>query len=156
MIKLAGLGNDLEGNKIKMIENVRNGKAFNKFEEMVKNQGGDISYLEDTKKFPKAKFIEPIKAKKEGYIQEINAENVGKIACSLGAGRVKKEDNIDHTVGIILEKKVSDKVQSGEIIGYIHANDIEKMKNAKEKLEDIIKIGEENIQAKPTIFGIYK
>ena len=156
MIKLAGLGNDLEENKIKMIENVRNGKAFNKFEEMVKNQGGDISYLEDTKKFPKAKFIEPIKAKKEGYIQEINAENVGKIACSLGAGRVKKEDNIDHTVGIILEKKVSDKVQSGEIIGYIHANDIEKMKNAKEKLEDIIKIGEENIQAKPTIFGIYK
>lgn len=156
MIKLAGLGDNLEENKIKMLENIKNGKAFNKFAEMVKNQGGDISYLEDTEKFTKAKFIEPIKAKKEGYIQEINAEEVGRIACDLGAGRVRKEDEIDHTVGIILNKKVSDEVDIGENLGYIHANNLKKLENAKKKLECIIKIKEEKIEKTPTIFGICK
>ena len=156
MINLAGLGDNLEENKTRMIQHINNGKALDKFKEMVRNQGGDVSYIEDTNKFEKAKYIEPIKSKKEGYIQEINAEKVGKVACDLGAGRIKKEDEIDHTVGIILNKKVTDKVQTGEILGYIHANDLEKLENAKEKLEDIVKIEEDNVEKIPTIFGICK
>ena len=139
MIKLAGLGDNLEENKMKMLENINNGKAFNKFAEMVKNQCGDVSYLENINKFEKAKYIEPIKAEKDGYIQEINAEEVGKIACSLGAGRIRKEDKIDYTVGIKL-----------------CANDIEKLEIAKQKLKDVTKIDKEKIEQKPTIFGICK
>lgn len=105
MIKLAGLGENLEENKKRMLENIQNGKAFNKLKEMVQNQGGDISYLEDTNKFEKANLIEEIFANQDGYIQEINAEEIGKVACGLGAGRIKKEDNIDYSVGIILNKK---------------------------------------------------
>ena len=156
MIKLAGLGDDLEENKSKMLENISNGKAFNKFAEMVKNQGGDISYLENTNKFEKAKFIEPIKAEKNGYIQEINAEEVGKIACNLGAGRIRKEDKIDYTVGIKLCKKVSENVLQGDDLGYIYANNIEKLQIAKQKLENIIKIDKDKIEKEPTIFGICK
>ena len=156
MIKLAGLGNNLEENKNKMLENINNGKAFDKFVEMVKNQYGDISYLENTDKFPKAKFIEPIIAKQNGYIQEINAEEVGKVACNLGAGRVKKEDNIDYTVGIKLCKKVSEKVSQGDNLVYVYANDIEKLQIAKQKLENIIKIDKGKIEQKPTIFRICK
>lgn len=156
MIKLAGLGDNLEENKMKMLENINNGKAFNKFVEMVKNQGGDISYLEDTEKFSKAKFIEPIKSKKQGYIQEINAEEVGKIACNLGAGRIRKEDKIDYTVGIKLCKKVSEKVSQGDDLAYIYANDVEKLQEAKQKLEKIIKIDKDKIEQEPTIFGICK
>lgn len=156
MINLAGLGEDLEENKNKMLENISNGKAYDKFVEMVKNQEGDISYLEDTSKFEKAKIIEPIMAKQDGYIQEINAEKIGKVTCGLGAGRVKKEDIIDYSVGVILNKKVSDKVSKGDILGYIHSNSKEKFEEAERKLEQIIKINENKIEKEPTIFGICK
>ena len=154
MLELAGLGDNLEENKKKMLENISNGKALSKFKEMVKNQEGDISYLEDTEKFEKATIIEPIIAKEDGYIHEINAEEVGKVACGLGAGRVKKEDNIDYSVGIILNKKVAEKVKKGETLGYIHANSNEKYLESERKMQDIIKISEEKIEKEPTIFGI--
>ena len=156
MIKLAGLGDNLEENKIKMLDNIKNGKALKKFEEMVKNQGGDTEYLENTSKFPRAKYIEAIKAKQSGYIQEINAEEVGKVACNLGAGRIRKEDKIDNTVGVKLCKKVSYKVEVGEELAYIYANNIEKLQTAKKELEKIIKISNNKIEEKPTILEIYK
>ena len=70
MIKLAGLGDDLEDNKNKMLENIHNGKAFDKFAQMVKNQGGDVSYLDDVNKFKRAKFIGDVYSSKEGKIIE--------------------------------------------------------------------------------------
>lgn len=151
MIKLAGLGDDLEDNKNKMLENIHNGKAFDKFAQMVKNQGGDISYLEDTEKFEKAKYVEKVIADEDGYVQEINAEKIGKVACSLGAGRIKKEDNIDYSVGIILCKKVSEEVKKGDVLAKIYANDENKLKNAKNDLESIIKINENKVETKSTI-----
>lgn len=151
MIKLAGLGDDLEDNKNKMLENIHNGKAFDKFAQMVKNQGGDISYLEDTEKFEKAKYVEKVIADEDGYVQEINAEEIGKVACSLGAGRIKKEDNIDYSVGIILCKKVSEEVKKGDVLAKIYANDENKLKNAKNDLESIIKINENKVETKSTI-----
>jgi pyrimidine-nucleoside phosphorylase len=154
MIKLSGIGEDLEENKKKMLTNIENKKAYNKFVELVQNQGGDITYLENIEKFEKAKLIEPILATNDGYIKEINAQEIGKIACNLGAGRVKKDDKIDYTVGIVLNKKVADKVQKGEILGYIHANNEEKLKEAKDKINNIIKI--DNIECKkvPNVFEI--
>ena len=154
MIKLAGLGDELEINKKRLLENIENGKGYNKFVEMVKNQNGDISYLENINKFPKAKYIEAIKANRSGYIQEMNAEEIGKVACNLGAGRIKKEDNIDYTVGIKLCKKVSERVSEGEDVAYIYANDIEKLEIAKQKLENIVKIDTNEIEKIQTIFGI--
>lgn len=155
MIKLAGLGDSLEENKNKMIENIRNGKALNKLEKMVKKQNGDISYIENTDKFEKAKFIEEVRAKQSGYIQEINAKEIGKVVCNLGAGRIKKEDKIDYTVGVILNKKVADKVQVGDILGYIHANNLEKLEEAKSKVQNIIKISNNRVAKLPTILEVH-
>lgn len=151
MIRLAGLGENLEENKKQMLENIQNGKAFNKLKQMVQNQGGDISYLENTDKFEKAQFTEEILASQNGYIQEINAEEIGKVACNLGAGRIKKEDNIDYAVGIELDKKVGTKVQKGEILGKIHANDTTKLELAKKQVNDIIKISPEYCEKIQTI-----
>lgn len=151
MIRLAGLGENLEENKKQMLENIQNGKAFNKLKQMVQNQGGDISYLENTDKFEKAQFTEEILASQNGYIQEINAEKIGKVACNLGAGRIKKEDNIDYAVGIELDKKVGTKVQKGEILGKIHANDETKLELAKKQVNDIIKISSEYCEKIQTI-----
>lgn len=156
MIKLAGLGDSIEENKEKMLRNIQNGKALRKFEDMVKNQGGDVKYIEDTSKFEKAKYVEEVKSTKNGYIQEINAESVGKLACILGAGRIRKEDNIDNSVGIILNKKVSEKVVNGEVLAYIHANSEEKLKVVEKKLKDIIIIDDKEIKKQDSIIEIIK
>lgn len=145
MIKLAGLGNNIEENKNKMLENIKNGKAYKKFLEMVKNQGGEISYIEDTEKLEKSKKIIPVYAEKDGIIEEINAEDVGKLACKIGAGRIRKEDVIDKSVGIILNKKVGEIVKQGDTLGYIHINKEEMVEEAKERLIDIIKISEKTL-----------
>lgn len=145
MIKLAGLGDDIQKNKDKMMENIKNGKAYEKFIQLVKQQNGDISYIQDTEKFPKAKYIKPIYCKKEGYIQEINAEQVGKLTCRLGAGRIRKEDQIDETVGIVFNKKVGDKVEQNDVLAYIHANSLKSLEEEKNLLE-IIKIGEKELK----------
>lgn len=154
MIKLAGLGENIEENKQKMIENIQNGKAYNKLLEMVKNQNGDISYLEDLEKLEKAKYIIPVYSIEEGYIYEINAEKVGRLACDLGAGRIKKEDEIDKAVGIELRKKVADYIKKGEIIAYIHLNQEEKIEESKEKLLKIFKIRNEEVEKEKIILGV--
>ena len=140
MIKLAGFGDDIENNKAKMQENISNGKAYEKLIQMVQNQGGDISYLNDTNKFEKAKYIIPVESKTSGIIKEINAEEVGKVACFLGAGRLKKEDKIDNSAGITLNKKVGDYVEEKEVIAYINTNYEEKIEYAKSKILEIWKI----------------
>ena len=122
MIKLAGLGENIEENKNKMIEQLHNGQAFNKFKEMVELQGGDISYLEDTNKFEKYKYQYEIKSPTDGKIEAIPADIIAKYVCNLGAGRIKKEDKIDMSVGIVLSKKVGDTVYKDEKILTIYAN----------------------------------
>ena len=154
MMKLAGEGDNIEDNKEKLLGNIINQKAYNKFLELVKNQGGDISYIENTDKFPKAKYIEPIFAKTSGYICEIDAKEIGKLACHLGAGRIKKEDKIDSSVGIVLNKKVSESVIENEILGYVHGNDMEKTEEVINKINEVIRIKEQKPNALPTIIEV--
>ena len=130
MIKLAGKGEDIEENKQKMLEQIQTGKALAKFKELVQNQNGDISYIDNPNLFKKAKYILPVVSDKTGYIKKLDAKMVGEISVALGAGRIKKEDKIDEAVGIIFKKKIGDKVEVGDILGYIHANDEKKGKNA--------------------------
>ena len=154
MIKLAGKGDNIEENKQKMIENIKNGKAYNKLLELVQNQNGDISYIENIEKFKKAKYIVPVYAKEEGYIYEINAEDIGKLACKLGAGRIKKEDLIDKTVGIEIRKKVADYVYEGEVLAYIHLNKEEKIEESTNELLNIFKITKDTKENEKIILGV--
>ena len=154
MIRLARKGDSIEENKRKMLENIQNGKALEKFKQLVKKQNGDISYLENPEKFEKAKYIIPVICEKDGFVADINAEQIGRLSVFLGAGRIKKEDKIDKTVGIVLEKKVGDKVAIGDILAYIHANEEKKAKEAVEQLKEIYAIGEKEIGAKKAIIKI--
>lgn len=137
MLKLAGKGNNLEKNRQEMLENVQNGKALEKLKQLVNQQGGDKSYIDHPEKFKKAKYILPVTAEKNGIIQSLKAEEVGKISVFLGAGRMKKEDAIDEIVGIVLEKKVGDTARQGETVAYIHANDREKAEEAVKRLQKV-------------------
>lgn len=146
MVKLAGKGSNIEENKKMLLENIQNGKAYNKFIELVQNQGGDIEYVKDVTKFEKAKIIQEVISPTEGYVQEINAEEIGKLSCDLGAGRKTKKDKIDLQVGIILNKKIGDFVNKGDKLATIYANDIEKAKDTENELLKIYKIGQEKIE----------
>ena len=140
MLKMAGKGENLEENRMHMLENISNGKALKKFKELIQNQEGDVSYIENLEKFEKAKYIIPVKSKKIGVVTKLPAEEIGKLSVYLGAGRIKKEDNIDYAVGIELNKKISDRVNLGEVIAIIHTNDKEKAKEAENKIQEIYEI----------------
>ena len=126
MLILADKASSIEEGKTKILENLKNGKGYEKFIELVQNQGGDISYIENTDKFAKAKYILPIIAEKSGVVEELDAYKIGKLSVYLGAGRMKKEDNIQKEVGFVFHKKVGDKVEKGEVLGYVHANEKDK------------------------------
>lgn len=91
ILKLDGKGDNIQENKEKIEQVISNGEAYRKFLQLVENQGGDIGYIENTEKFTKAKYKMPVEAVKTGYVQKLNAEEVGKIAMHLGAGRMKKK-----------------------------------------------------------------
>ena len=140
MLQLAGKGENIEENKLKILENIENGNAYNKFVEMVENQGGDISFVEDTTKFKKSKYTLAVVTKKTGKVTEINAEDIGKLACYLGAGRMRKEDEIEPDVGVVLNKRVGDEVLEDDFLAYICANDENKLIEAEKRILEIYKI----------------
>ena len=154
IIKLAGRGDNLNDNKIKILENIKNGKAFDKFLELVQNQGGDTEYIKDVEKFEKAKYILPVISKTEGYVYKLNAEKVGKISVDLGAGRLRKEDNIDKAVGLVLNKKITDKVKEGDILAFVYANNKQKGEKAVEELLNAYEIVKEPVKKEEIILGI--
>ena len=110
-----------EGRKM-LEECIKDGSAFNKFLEMVQAQGGDIEYILHPEKFELAKNIIPIYAKEEGYVEDINALEIGLSSMTLGGGRETLDDVIDMSAGIMLNKKVGDYVKEGEVLCYLHSN----------------------------------
>ena len=156
MLVLAKKVKELDKAKKILEENLQNGKAYKKFLELVKAQGGDITYIEDLENLEEAKYIEPIYSEKSGYIYSIDAKKIGKLACMLGAGRLKKDDEIDKSVGIELTKKIGDIVSKDEVIAYLHLNNLEQIDFAKEEIKEIIKIRKEKQEKLKTIIKVIK
>ena len=98
------------------------GDAFEMFLKFVHNQGGDISYIENINKFDKAKFETEILAEASGYLSSYKLKDIAKTLNELGAGRLKKEDKIDYTVGLINEKNIGDKIDKGDLLFTIKSN----------------------------------
>lgn len=101
---------------------IADGSAFDKFRQLVRAQGGDESYVDDPDKMAKASMVEVVPAPKSGWIQQVHAGEVGEAAVSLGAGRAKKGDPVDHAVGFIIHRKVGDRIEAGQPLFTIHAN----------------------------------
>ena len=122
MLTQAKLFKTTEEAKEAILENVKNGKAFEKFVEFVKAQKGDTSYILNPDKFEMAKNIVPIYSDKEGVIKRIDALTIGKCAMKLGGGREVITDVIDMSAGIVLNKKIGDKVEKGELLCTLYTN----------------------------------
>lgn len=111
---------------------IADGSAFERFRVLVQAQGGDVSYVDDTSRFPGAEFVEVVRSPQYGYLAEIQARVVGEAAVALGAGRARKGDPIDHAVGFVIHHKVGDRVEKGEPLFTVHANDRKKLAEARQ------------------------
>lgn len=154
MLVCGNKASNFEEGKALLLENINNGKGLEKLKEFVKAQGGDASFVDDTSKFPKAKYIVPVKANESGIISKINAEAFGLIAMELGAGRETKESTIDLAVGIVLNKKRSEEVNEGDILAYIHSNDEYKAEKAKKDILNNIIISKSLDKDIPLIYDV--
>lgn len=115
-------------------EAIADGSAWEYFRKLVIAQGGDVSYIDQPEKLPRARWIETISAPRSGYLQWINAQEIGNAAVELGAGRARKGDPVDHAVGFEILHKVGDLVEQGAPLFVVHANDPERLKVARERL----------------------
>ncbi|WP_265455976.1 pyrimidine-nucleoside phosphorylase [Enterococcus sp. HY326] len=140
MVVLAEKADTLEAAREMLEEALNSGKAFEKFKEMVQNQGGDVSVIEQPEKLLTAQYQIELPALKDGYVNRLVANEIGIAAMMLGAGRKTKEDEIDHSVGLMLHKKVGDQVKAGESLMTIYSN-TEDIADVKELLYQNVTIG---------------
>jgi pyrimidine-nucleoside phosphorylase len=130
------------------------GKGFEKFRALVINQGGDVSYVDHPEKFPLASIVEIVNSPNSGYLTEINAQIVGEASVDMGAGRIKKEDQIDHAVGIIIHHKVGDKVEKGEPLFTLHARDAKAKDQAKVRILSGHHFSDNKCEPLPLFYGV--
>ena len=146
---------DTESSAVDMLEDaLKSGKALFKLAQMIEAQGGDPDIVNDISLIPRASKIIPVKAAVSGYIREINTPEVGYSAMLLGAGRVRKEDEIDHSVGIWLRKRLGEYVEKGDVIADFHVNDGTNLDAAVSRFLDAYKIGAEQPDELPLIYTI--
>lgn len=135
---------------------INNGEAYEKFRKWISSQCGDISSIDNINEYKKANYIEAFVADKDGYVESMNAQEIGRIAMMIGAGRETKESVIDPSVGLILRKKVSDEVKVGDVICEIHHNGYENIQLIFNKLRENIKISKECKTKSKLIYKIIK
>ena len=141
MLFLAGKGNNLSECEEKIKNAIIGGEALKTFALSVRTQGGDESYVFNPEKLKISEKTYEIKAEKDGYIVRSDAEGYGTAALMLGAGRNKKDDNIDKGAGIVLLKKTGDKVKKGDIVARLYSSDENKFGEAVGKFNESTEIG---------------
>ncbi|WP_233881137.1 pyrimidine-nucleoside phosphorylase [Virgibacillus halodenitrificans] len=154
MVVLAKQAENLDEARNKLEENLRNGKAFEKFKEFLESQGGDPSVADQPELLPQAKYKIDVPAKEAGTVSEIVANEIGTAAMMLGAGRATKESEIDLGVGIVLHKKIGDSVEKGETLLTVHSNK-EDIEEVKQLLYKNITIASSEIKAPTLIYEVY-
>lgn len=153
MLKLGRVTKTYQEGKNKLEKILKSGVALNKFKEMIIAQGGNSGIIDNPELLPLAKHCTKIKANKSGYIQKIDSRLVGESAMLLGAGREEKESKIDLSVGIVLKKKVGNRININEDLADVHYNDSEKLKEAKKKLLSSFIIGNKKPVKLPLILA---
>ena len=137
-----------------MVDAINSGKALDKFKELIKYQGGNPNCTEDYSQFPTAKFIVPVKAEKEGFVNKIKTYEIAVGCKNIGGGREKKTDSIDLAAGIVLKKKVGDYVNIGDTLFEIYSNDENKIKETMNLFNSVFIIEEVPPKPIPLIYKV--
>ena len=154
MLVLAKTVDTFEEGVEKIREAISSGSALEKLKVFIENQGGDKRVVDDYSLLPQANIVVPIKAHRSGYISRIEAEEVGVSAMILGAGRETKDDELDLAAGIILNNKVGDYVNEGDILATMYLNKEEKLESAKERFIGAYSIVDEKVEPKKLVYGV--
>lgn len=154
MLVLAKTVDTFEEGVEKIREAISSGSALEKLKVFIENQGGDKRVVDDYSLLPQANIVVPIKAHRSGYISRIEAEEVGVSAMILGAGRETKDDELDLAAGIILNNKVGDYVNEGDILATMYLNKEEKLESAKERFIGAYSIVDEKVDPKKLVYGV--
>ena len=147
MIYLGKKARTLEEGIEKAITTLNSGRAFDKFLEIVKAQGGDITYLINPEKYPKSKFHKKIKLMNEGYLSFVDTYEIGMAAIDLGAGRLKKEDKIDPKAGIIFNYKIGDKINKGDVVAELFSDSDKKIRIAENRILKAISLSNKKVKS---------
>ena len=150
MLYLAGKGTLKECEQM-ALDSIKTGSALNKLIEMVDAQGGDVSYIKDTDNFPKAKYCRQVLSPKDGYITSVDTEGYGVASLMLGAGRNRKEDEIDYTAGIILLAKTDDCIKKDHPLAIFYANNQELFDSAEQRFLQATVISDTKIEDRPIV-----
>ena len=133
---------------------LQDGIAWQQFRRLVTSQGGEVSVVDKPALLPHAPLVETVAAERSGYLLGIDAREVGETSVELGAGRARKEDPIDHAVGIMIHHKVGDHIGKGEGLFTIHANDLSKMVAARKRLLAAHQWSDHPVEPLPLFYGI--
>jgi pyrimidine-nucleoside phosphorylase len=152
MLVLGKRARDLTEGRSIAERSIADGSAFEKLRVLVEAQGGDVAYIDNTSKFPRAEMIKVVDSPQSGYLAEIQARVVGEAAVALGAGRARKSDPVDHAVGFVIHHKVGDRVEKGEPLFTIHANDRERLDEAQAAVLSAHAFSEEPVERLPLFY----
>ena len=147
MLLMSGVASTMDEAADRLKSSVETGKGLEKLCAMIEAQGGTSAFIDNPKLLPQPKLKLEVKAEGSGYVQKIDALELGLASMSLGAGRKTKDETIDHSIGIILKKKVGDKVKEGEPLALFYSDgDPEKIELAKEKFLGAYRIGSQSVE----------
>lgn len=155
MLVLGGKADSEEEARVILQQKLDSGEAFEKLREMVRAQHGDVSQIDDTSLLPEAEIKIEVKSETQGYVESIQAEEIGIAAMLLGAGRETKDSVIDLAAGVDLRKKIGDRVEVGEVIAVLHFNKLHEnsLKEASSKVLSAYGIAEDKVPRRPLVFA---
>ena len=152
MLVLGKCASDLESGRHMAETAITSGAALEKFRDLVRAQGGDVAYLDNPGKFPRAQIVDVVNADRSGTLVRVHARMIGEAAVVLGAGRSNKGDPVDHAVGIVIHHKVGSRVEKGEPLFTIHANDAAKQAEVRESLQAAFGWSDKPVAALPLFY----
>jgi pyrimidine-nucleoside phosphorylase len=154
MLALGGVSDDL-ANGVSLAESaLQSGRAWEKFRDLVIAQDGDVRFVDEPDRLPRAEIIETVPSPRSGYLEGVHARIVGETSVLLGAGRVRKGDPIDHAVGIVVHHKVGARVEAGEPLFTLHANSADHLEEARENLLSAHTWSDEPVDPLPQFHGV--
>jgi pyrimidine-nucleoside phosphorylase len=145
MIYLGGGSLTIEEGERVAEEQITNGKAFEKFIDVVKAQSGETKYLHNPEKYRKPKFKKVIKSSKNGFLNSVNTFEIGMAAVELGAGRLKMDDKIDPKAGIKFNFKIGDKINKGDILAELYSDNKNKISNVEKRFNKFVGLSDEKV-----------
>jgi len=151
MLLAAGVAPDAAAARERLETVLASGAALRLFARLIEAQGGDPRVTDDPGRLPQPKLIRELRANASGVLAGLDAELIGLAAVDLGAGRERKEDQVDPAAGIVLRKRIGDEVRMGEVVAQLHAATEARIERGEARLRSAVSVAERPSKAKPLV-----